>query len=435
MEDFYKQFKENLENRPEPEIGKHLWKNLEKDLDKQADTPKAAFPWWWAAIAATILFLLLGTTIFSTLEMQKVNAKMAAFEQKTKIDTIVQTKIVYQVDTIFQTNTIQKEVIRYVASAFSTTPLLNNQQPNNQPFYESKNTITPFYLEQASRGIFADNYSSSLYFADYLQKKQVESSTLTDIETKELTTAISFTDFDALDKIGLNPLVYDWATLADLDITIPMVDIKQRKTLAQQLYPMRPKGFSLGLMGGLVKPTSKVLADKFGYATGIEAAIKFSPALQLWANASFLDIILESDELNATIGIPSTAPPSDEFQFAQATAEQPTLQYSMGMQYFFNANRKWKPFLGAGYAAVKILPYDVTYEFEIPDQDIKWEIDEEVSKGDLITNFLVLKGGLAYKISDNWELQVQGIYRRNLEKEGLQSPDIVSLQTGVNYSF
>ena len=35
MDDFFKQFKENLENRPEPVYEDRLWNRLEKDMNEQ----------------------------------------------------------------------------------------------------------------------------------------------------------------------------------------------------------------------------------------------------------------------------------------------------------------------------------------------------------------------------------------------------------------
>lgn len=432
MEDFYKQFKENLENRPEPEVGEHSWKRLKKSLEEQERPAKTGFSGWW--VAAALLFLLVGSNIFSLMEMRKVNDRLLTYVQQT--DTIVQTKIVYQIDTVFQTNTVQKEVIRYVTSAFSPSLLMDKQQLYaTVPNFNSNTNPIVFYPKKQATSTVA-TFDNSIYFTDYLQKKQLETSTLTDAETKKLTTAISFTDFDALANIELSPIPYDWATLADLDMVIPTVDINQRKTLAQHLYPMRPKGFSLGMFGGYVNAMVEDLSPQFSYAAGLEAAIYFSPALELWGNVAFQKIALESEELNATVGLPASPPPSDEFKFSHAKSIQPSLQYAMGMQYYFNANNKWKPFIGAGYGVVKLLPYEVQYEYELDDQEIKWNVEEDINTNTLIRDFLIVRGGLAYEISNHWNWKIQTSYRKNLSNNnGLLSPTLLNVEGGLTYSF
>ena len=431
MEDFYKQFKENLENRPEPEVGEQSWKRLKKSLEEQERPAKTGFSGWW--VAAALLFLLVGSNIFSVMEMRKVNERLLTYVQKT--DTIVQTKIVYQIDTVFQTNTVQKEVIRYVTSAFSPSSLLD-KQPLYQTVPNFTSNTNPIVFQQKNQNILSTaTFDNSVYFTDYLQKKQLETSTLTDTETKETATAISFTDFDALANIDLNPIPYDWATLADLDIVIPTVDINQKKTLAQHLYPMRPKGFSLGVFGGYVNPMSEGLSPQFSYSAGLEAALHFSPALELWGNAAFQKITLESEELNTIIGFPATSPPSEEFKFSHAKSIQPSLQYAMGMQYYFNANNKWKPFIGAGYGVVKLLPYEVEYEYELEDQEIKWNVEEDINTNALIRDFLIVRGGLVYEISNHWNWRIQTSYRKNLSNSGLLSPTLLNVEGGLTYSF
>ena len=431
MEDFYKQFKENLENRPEPEVGEQSWKRLKKSLEEQERPAKTGFSGWW--VAAALLFLLVGSNIFSLMEMRKVNERLLTYVQKT--DTIVQTKIVYQIDTVFQTNTVQNEVIRYVTSVFSPSPLIANQPLYNTltNFNSSTNPIA--FQQKKQHTLIAATSDNSVYFSDYLQKKQLETSTLTDTETKETATAISFTDFDALANIDLNLIPYDWATLADLDIVIPTVDINQKKTLAQHLYPMRPKGFSLGVFGGYVNPMSEGLSPQFSYSAGLEAAIHFSPSLELWGNVAFQKITLESDDLNANIGLPATPPPSEEFKFSHAKSIQPSLQYAMGMQYYFNANNKWKPFIGVGYGVIKLLPYEVQYEYELDDQEIKWNVEEDINTNALIRDFLIVRGGLAYEISNHWNWKIQTSYRKNLSNSGLLSPTLLNVEGGLTYSF
>ena len=105
------------------------------------------------------------------------------------------------------------------------------------------------------------------------------------------------------------------------------------------------------------------------------------------------------------------------------------------MQYFFNANGNWKPFVGIGFAALPLVSYKIGYEFEDLSTQEDWDLENEWTIDELGRQFLVLRTGLAYKISDHWHLLVQGDYRNNLKSNKLMPPPTATLQTGLRYRF
>ncbi len=434
MEDFYKQFKENLENREEPVVENKLWEKLEKDLNHQEKSlPKSGFANWGAL--GLLLLLLLGSNIYSILEMKKANKKMATLEQRT--DTIFQTKIVYQIDTVFQTVTKREEVIRYRTATFSKNDLVlpaSFSTTTSTPLVVSKNRG----LVNNTRNLLDNTITSTALFSAYLQEQQLINYSDNKVTNTAITASPEIsTNFSISSPIStIAPSVIDYVpnTLRALDIPA-LVITPRKKTIAQRIYPMQPKGFSIGAVAGTLLPLGKELSSKFSYSAGLEATIEFSPSLQLWASASFLNLSFETEQFNETVGIPSTLPPSDDFEFQQANTIQPSLQYSLGMQYTFNAQKRWQPLVGIGYAAMQLLPYEVYYEFEIPDQDIKWVVDEELDSDELVNGLLLLKGGINFNVSKHWNWKVQAIYRNQLKGEGLQSPSILGLQSGISYKF
>jgi len=61
MEDFLKQFRDNLERRPEPVFEEHDWQDMQSRLESDRATPKA-WVWWWMAVP--FMFLLTGSNAF-----------------------------------------------------------------------------------------------------------------------------------------------------------------------------------------------------------------------------------------------------------------------------------------------------------------------------------------------------------------------------------
>jgi hypothetical protein len=198
---------------------------------------------------------------------------------------------------------------------------------------------------------------------------------------------------------------------------------------------MRPKGFRLGLTAGWAYPFSEDLKSQGGFSTGLEAAVEFSPNIRMWASAAYSNVHFVADRMGDDIGIPVVVPPSDDFIFVEAETPQPSLEYGVGMQYVFNTSRKWKPFLGVGYGAVSILPYEVVYDFENQSLGVEWSLEKNVNRSEFLTNLLLLRAGFEYEISKNWHWQLRASYRAHFENTGFQSPDMLGIQGGLMRRF
>ncbi|HRI62399.1 MAG TPA: outer membrane beta-barrel protein, partial [Saprospiraceae bacterium] len=191
----------------------------------------------------------------------------------------------------------------------------------------------------------------------------------------------------------------------------------------------------LGVTGGWAYPVSEDLERQGGPSAGLEASVEFSPALRMWMGATYSNTRLVTDRMDEAIGIPPVAPPSDDFIFLEAEAPQPALEYGIGMQYLFNTSHKFKPFLGVGYGAVSLLPYEVVYDFENKPLGIEWSFEKNVEQSEFLTNLLLLRAGFEYEISKNWNWHLRATYRTGFEKTGFQSPDMLGIQAGLMRRF
>jgi hypothetical protein len=407
---FYEQFKSNLENRPEPAYDGQLWRQLEKDLDREQDQKPKGIAWWWVA---ALLLPLLGSNLFVFCKFQETEKQLNNLI--IKADTIFQTTHIYHTDTIYQTTEVTQKIIRYLPTP-QTAVVANNNFSSKARF---KNPFTNQPLRSST--LLNDLIRPKTGLGLNQQIKNSSSALLADRNIELL--PYSLLELLSIESNNLKP-------------NETKLELKnQKKTLVQKIYGMRPKGFALGLEGGLARPVGDSFNKSEGYTVGINAQIRFSPKLRMWANTAYINTNFESSKMGEDIGIPVVNPPSDDFEFDIADVGQPILQYSVGMQYLWNATKKWKPFVGVGYGAVSLLPYEITYDFENENAGFEWSFEETINQRTLVTDFLLLQVGLEYELNENWYCQLKTGFSTNLKNSGIQSPQLVNLTTGLGYNF
>lgn len=397
MEDFFKQFRDNLERRPQPAFEERDWQGLEKRLDQQGEKRPAGLAWWW--LAWPLLLLSLGANVLLYSELKATRQQIAAPE--TRRDTVFLTQTIFRTDTIYQTSTVRSVQLFPPRLVFS---------PSTTDVHDK--------IETPSQATHLVKTPSAANNQNQLLKN---SPTASEILPCSILSPLPST-------VRRQP-----GTVSEIPVE-PTVS-KHKKTLQQHLYVMRPKGFRLGIVGGWAYPFSKGLESPGGYSAGLEANIEFSPNLRMWAGATYSKVGFVADRMDAAIGIPPVAPPSDDFVFVEAEAPQPSFEYGVGMQYLFNVSRKFKPFLGVGYGAVSLLPYEVAYDFENQLLDIEWSFEKNVSRSEFLANLLLLRAGFEYEMSKKWHWQVRATYRNQLGETGFQTPDVLGIQVGLMRRF
>ncbi|MDX1942944.1 MAG: outer membrane beta-barrel protein [Saprospiraceae bacterium] len=398
MDDFFKQFRAHLEQRPEPAFEVQDWQDLQKRLDSQGKKRLAGFAWWWLALPFLLLLLGLNGAFFYAL--QQSNRKIALLENQR--DTIYKTQVIYQTDTIYKTITIHEVVGEYqtlrVAQAppiFSEQKLIENGGMNTDSVFHSNLPST--------------NAPEKPNFIGQLEWIHAEK----------------------INTFSPNPILIPAPILK---VNEPIAE-KSKKTLAQHLYPMLPKGFQLGVNGGGAFPFNDDVTQVAGFSMGAQGLIEFSPNLQLWADASYQKTRFETNRMDAALGVPIVEPPADNFIFSTADVPQPSLQFSLGMQYFLNSRNKFQPFIGAGLGTVSLLPHEIIYEFRNDALGVEWSFEKAMPRSEALTNFWVIRAGLDYKISKHLHWQFISSYRGNWRAVDSQFLQMLGLQTGFNYRF
>ncbi len=402
MEDFFKQFRDNLERRPPPPFEKQDWLDLEKRLGQQDKKRPVALILVW--LAWPLLFLSLGANALFFFQLEKGNSRIASSE--TSRDTVFLTQTIFKTDTIYQNRFVQTALLSFPSSATDVHDKIK----------------TPWQAAHLMEPSTAEGFSSNI------QNQLLENSS-----------ALSNTSpFSLLHPLSSLPHRVPHTVHRTLAVPLHPVEpaiSKPKKTLQYHLSQLRPKGFRLGLTGGWTYPFSKGLKSQGGLSLGAEAAVEFSPRLRMWGSTAYYRARFVTDRMGDDIGIPVAIPPSDDFDFTEAEAPQPSWEYGIGLQYSVSTSRKFRPFLGAGWGAVSLLPYEIVYDFKNKALGVEWSLEKTVNRREFLTNLLLLRAGFESEFSKKWNWQLRASYRAGFNKTGFQTPDMFGLQVGLTRRF
>lgn len=418
MNDFFKQFRENWENRLEPVFQEQDWKALENRLDQQLEKPARSFLLLWALLP--LLLLLLGTNIWSLIELRKANQKITAFEVQK--DTIYQRHVTIQIDTVYQTRIIKEPVLYYTngrppGSKYSfsfPSPHPNHlKRENLHAIFKKWSALPPNLLSsmRSTKGAALEIFDSTLINTEHT--------------------------FDSeLAYLSQRPPGFLTYKRPDFPYEPPLVT-SRKKTIKQYVYAMRPKGFQLGFGGGWVRPFDQIdhVNSIAGYTLGLQGSIEFSDNLRLWVDAAFSETKYEASRMEEVLGVTPIDPPSDEFTFFKAEVPQSSLNYAFGMDYQFDLKGNFKPFIGAGYGAAILLPDETSYEFRNDPLDIVVTLDHANLGRMTYSDLYLLRTGLDYSFSKQWDWKIWGTYRAKWGKNSVHVPTVFSMQTGLLYRF
>lgn len=412
MEDFYKNIKDNLENRDEPSFDKRAWKDMKKRLDKK--------PWAGFGNAGWILPLALGLVFLSNIfffkKLNEANEKITKLEQRA--DTIYQAKYIYQYDTIYRQSVEKQYVVMTQPDIdFYPSPLFYNHQDS---------------YSQSSNSLNSNQYS--LTFAELKFLFEDEKGTLAgeeNIDSKEVSTYYGSPFLSSNYALLENETGY--AQLSYLDH--PAHQKKKKRPFQKLAADIQPIDFQFGVIGGFAFPQDVQVAETGGFGVGIHGAMTFYKNMRLWAEASYYKVEFKSNVMGEALGIPEIQQPDDEYYFVDASVHQPFYQYVFGLQYIFNVKKKWNPYFGVGYTFNSMRPYEVSYDFENDVDGLELSIEEKHNRNDLIMNMALFNAGVEAKLSKHFGFQLEGYYRWDGNKDGILVTDILGIRSKLVYNF
>ena len=405
MDDLFKNIKDNLGNRPEPTFDKKAWQDMEKRLDKKPWHGGGQFA-WALPVALAVLFM---SNLFFFKKLNDANEKISKIELRA--DTIFQTKYIYQYDTLYR----ERVETQYVTLA-----------PEVRHFYVSSNNFIASESKPNSNYAPA-TFSEMKYLFDDSSNENSTSLAQNNSQSNSLK-EVSFLTSD------MSPLTYESSEMRLSLLDIPTEQKRKKRPFQKLASELQPIGFQLGMIAGLAYPQHANVAETNGLAFGIHGAVVFSKNIRLWGEASRYNVEFKSEEMGNSLGIPEVETP-DDFEFVEASVNQPFYQYVLGLQYLFNTKKKWNPYFGIGYTFASMQSYEVSYDFEHLVDDVEMSIEEMNERNDMIWNMFLLNGGFEGKLSKHIGLQFEGYYRWNGNKTGLLVTDILGLRGKLLYHF
>ncbi len=409
MDNFFKQFKDNLDNLPEPAFQEHDWQALSHRLPPQSE--KYPLSIWLLWLLAPLFLMSLVANGFQYKTWENVQKKIALLENRSEatkamviqLDTIYKTHTVYEYDTVYKTKILREKEIVYLPSLIDTFKTAT-------PFIE---TLNPIEKRLAAKNDIQEEVSKKTN--DFKDKKLI------------------FNDLEQINSIPLKNIDILNPTKTPVFNAVPIV-LNQKKTLKERLELLRPKGYSVGISAGLAYPISDISSKPSGYAVGVQGKAAFSPHISVWADAQYQQLYYAADRMNEGIGIPVVAPPSNDFRFNLVKVKLPMLQYMAGMRYYFD-DKKWgQPYLGIGFGAVTSLPYEVDYEFKNNSLGTVWEISQTIKKQSTQGGFILLDAGFEKRLSKQFNWQVGLNYRLKLSNS-TQLYRLLGFKTGILFDF
>lgn len=421
MDEFYKKLKNNLEQRPEPVFEERVWQRMENSLEQEGDKP---FPLaWWAIAAATLL--LLGTNFYWWKYSQAIytNGETSTI----MIDTIYQTKVVYQIDTIYK-----ERVIREIIEVNTFT---------NEAYASTNRSLSNFNKEDW-QGVFQQPIATSILKPSVIDNKDLSiGQQLANWKTLKTTRTIGeewtntvkepLAELTKKDLLPLKSLI----TKDLVPVKIEAASHKNSRTIGTYLYAMRPKGLVIGINSGWAKLLDENINYQIGYNYGMAIDVLFSDHWGLWTGINFYRNNFETQVMDVSIGVPPIELPTDNLVFEKAKVPQAIWEYSAGLQYNWWRDRKWQPFLGAGYGVLNLRPYEIVYEFEDESTNSEVEVERSFDESDLLKDFLLFRAGMSYVLSEHWSVLLRGNYRTQINGEVVKYPNSWSVQGGINYKF
>lgn len=470
MDKFYEQFKHNLENQPIPDFEEQDWADMRQRLDGQTAVAPRAINYWGWAVAALILGII-GSNWLIISQLEQANKKISRLE--LQMDTIVQTKIIYRTDTIFEKvggeqfrlegqkeRVHNLEVNQITESVINKTPTSNfskRTNPNKQATSFNLLTVQTKEKQAFNRalnkiGENSDKGKSSIAIIRdgliHLEKEQIESTAIQASNKSKNNVGISalsltekkLAELPLLNNLNFsnNIIDYNKRPLPPSFETpiLSTVSNRRKKTFQQYIYPMRPRAIQIGTTIGLgIIPSSNYShVDLNSY--GMIANIKFGQPWRFWISANHTHFKYEAEEFGEESGIPFIEAPWDNLKLEEAKVNRAFWSFNAGLQYNFRMQKKLQPYVGMGFGSSYLVKNEVLYEFEAEHR--KPSVLEKRTFGNAKNlQYAILKTGLAYSLTKKWTLQLEGdyLYQTENKSKNNQLPNMLNGQLSVLYTF
>lgn len=432
MDDLFKQFKENLNNREEPDFDTSDWMDLQSQMDQEKQ-PKNRMAYGWLSLG--LLLLLIGSN------------GLWWFLNHTSSSTTELT--VYQVDTVRTVKTIYRTDTVYLGQA-NDQLLINNTKNAFIKAQQKKMTVHPYFANTSTNLLVSAKLNTKFNKPIVSMLSVQQSKSQSDQVDASLPGKFIFSDqgnrmnnkkgrinkLTPMLPVDLLPLAntLEESLLAD-NYRANYSFIKKRKKIGEKLYYYLPKSIEVGPLIGALRPTNSVGTYGVTSMYGLGVSVDYNSNLSLLTNIFQVTNHFETGQIDPAIGVPIVAPPADDYLFEKAVAKIPGIMFNMNIVYTFMPEKKWRPYLGVGSGVIHTSSYDVVYEFENSLNGTELSVEQSVYSNLEIDNYLVLRAGWTYDITPKLNTKVGLVYHADWGNKGQQWSKLMELSAGCFYRF
>ena len=445
--DFDKIFSKGLSEEPKKAYDERDWENLAQRLDAH-DVPTVVPPtavnnWKKSFWLAPLLLLLLGVngwSLFKTNEAEHQNETL--LNELKSLKTIIENQSKQtEIKTIIQRDT----VIIYKYLPVSTNP------------YEKPKGILPSFFSKSSSSISGQTPS---VFSTKEQLLEEKNSLLNENKNAQLidNQLINKEKGNSLDKTGREEDKSTVLSRLAINDFLPLKNEPSFKALKSQkdvtppqlsalkypssiIKPAPSNRFFIGPSGGLIyyhaawlnKDNVEVFRNERSYQVGLKMEYALSNRWRVVMGGDYCPFNFQIYWHDSRYNLPQptayyTSNPN--LKFTSVKANQSIVQTSLGIKHYFKGNR-FRPFVGGGYATMRILPFQAEYEYT------EWNrivYAKPFQNTVTINNLLMLNGGFEYRINARLSAQMDAFYNKDVNKTQ-KTYDLFGLKGTLLFGF
>lgn len=416
MDNLFDRLKSHLDQNPLPAFEERDWLLMEKKIENQKQRRTAA----WLLVG--LLPILLTSFYFNLkqynqlqateIQWKAIQSRLDSFTSNTSIqhvDTIYQERIIYRRDTVYLPG---RSYAAYISEhTNNTTELALNEKPNINLEHDSKKNQESVSENQQSNIAQVEKNSLPEKAIEGIQKKdEIEiSNKNTEIKSSELVPAEKKELKNENEKVK--------------NIPLPVI----KKSV--------PPFHNIGFYGGAYIPVNSPLDKGTCFTGGLKGQYGITSSFSLWASVDYLQLYISSNRMSESIGMPPISSPSVEFLFIKAMSAQPSYLFGVGGSLSFLPQKKIQPVFGIGYSIGLKRPYEITYEFENPQNNVDWLIKKEVARKGVQSGYLTLESGIQYRFRKRWYGSSVVHYRTDVFGTDGSFPSMIGFKSGIQFKF
>lgn len=462
--------------------------------EKEGNQKSSLIPW----LLAGLLLLLSSNAwfiwhLYEAKNSQKSvildNKVVAQTPQTVRLyDTIVETKVIYKVDTIYKTVVVQETFGSQNNNALLSTKLGNNRfvttippsvfSPNSDIKQALSNTSTLTAINSGKTTSTINEKERTTQAETKTNSKTENTITASKIETNTMDKTAQTTDEKIDDKTATSHILQDGTNenkdtiaqnhlqsfgnlaqshtntdslndnshtaLSKTDsvkiavVPYDSLELKPQQGLVENIIikPSRKKlvinHYGIGLQGGTSWELPKLSGVDNGYWMGLTNEIAFNKHLRLSISADYMSFYYKSLTRSTLHAIPDNPPMTENYNLKYIESTTPSILAGLNVSYFLKPNTKINPFVSVQYSHRWVVPHSVEFEFtnKITGDEKSFRV-ENYSHQD---NWLLFGAGVEIPLAKKvfGQLKAEYLYDPN---HGNSSLKYVLLRGGIFYRF